>query len=277
VFAPNRLLTTKEQWLLVGFVVAVITGCATLLLHDKVATEPGNTADTVVITSKPKPPQSSPESTPAVVAPPVTPAVVENETITVVQAPAPPEMIGTAIMGAVRHPDLYMVETGTRAADLIALAGGVTENADLSDILLTAPLVDETTLTIPELPDVTVNDTEVSIRRKNITAAVNPSFYRKSSPVMAAQAAASGQYTSSAVLSTVAPVSGSPSASGALLNINQATSEQLQELPGIGPVFAERIIAERTRQPFMTVDELKRVSGIADKRLEAIRPFITAP
>ncbi len=258
--------------------VAVITGCATLLLHDKVATQPaGTAADTVVIASKPKPPQSSPESTPAVVAPPITQAVVENRTITILPSPAPPEIIGVAIMGAVRHPDLYMVDEGTRVADLIALAGGVTENADLSDILLTAPLVDETTLTIPELPDVTINDMKVSVRRKNITAAVNPSFYRKSSTFMAAQAPASGQYTASMVPSTVAPVSGIPSASGALLNINQATSEQLQQLPGIGPVFAERIIAERTRQPFMTVDELKRVSGIADKRLEAIRPFITAP
>ncbi|MCK5862689.1 MAG: helix-hairpin-helix domain-containing protein [Candidatus Hydrogenedentes bacterium] len=73
------------------------------------------------------------------------------------------------------------------------------------------------------------------------------------------------------------PANVSVSLPGVPLNINQASSEQLQKLPGIGPAFAARIINERSRQPFMSVEELKRVSGIGDKRLETVRPFITAP
>lgn len=61
-----------------------------------------------------------------------------------------------------------------------------------------------------------------------------------------------------------------------LLNINTATSEQLQELPGIGPALAQRIVAYRTANgPFSAPEELMNVSGIGAKRLEAIADLIT--
>ena len=56
-----------------------------------------------------------------------------------------------------------------------------------------------------------------------------------------------------------------------LLNINTATKPQLQELPGIGDIIAQRIIDYReVNGPFQTVDELKNVEGIGDKKLYAI-------
>ena len=61
-----------------------------------------------------------------------------------------------------------------------------------------------------------------------------------------------------------------------ILDLNTATSEQLQQLPGIGPVIAERIIAYRTENgPFSTVGELMNVSGIGEKKLEAIWDLVT--
>lgn len=266
MFAPNRLLTTKEQWLLVGFIVAIITGCATVLLHGN-GNVLDNSSTTVIIPAKTQAPPQQPEI--ESIAASIPQAV--GESLPVVQAPESPKIIGVAVMGAVRHPDLYMVEEGLRIADLVALAGGAENNADLSDILLTAPLVDETTLTIPELPDVTMNESQVVVRRGSAASVVNPVCYRRS-------VATPPSYTQH-VTTSVAPSVSNPSASapGGLLNINQATSEQLQGLPGIGAVFAERIIQERNKQPFMSVEELRRVSGIADKRLEAIRSLITAP
>ena len=264
MFAPNRLLTTKEQWLLVGIVVAIITGCATVFLHGNDSVLEKSSA-TVVIPAKPQTPSSKPEA--ATIAAPQT----VGEELPVVQSPVSPKIIGVAVMGAVRHPDLYRMEEGLRVADLIALAGGADANADLSDILLTAPLVDETTLTIPELPDVTMNETQVVVRRGRTSSVVNPACYRRS-------VATPLSYAQNVTTPVPSPVSNpGTSASGSLLNINQATSEQLQGLPGIGPVFAERIIQERNKQPFLSVEELRRVSGIADKRLEAIRSLVTAP
>jgi competence protein ComEA len=56
-----------------------------------------------------------------------------------------------------------------------------------------------------------------------------------------------------------------------LIDINTATAEALDGLPGIGPKTAEKIIAAR---PFATVDELTRVKGIGPKKLERMRPLV---
>ena len=60
------------------------------------------------------------------------------------------------------------------------------------------------------------------------------------------------------------------------LDINQADSEALQALPGIGEVLAGRIIAYRDENgPFSSPDQLMSVEGIGEKRLEAILDYIT--
>lgn len=56
------------------------------------------------------------------------------------------------------------------------------------------------------------------------------------------------------------------------LNINQATAEQLEELPGIGPVLAQRILAQR---PFAGREDLLAVSGIGESVLAGLEPYIT--
>lgn len=57
-----------------------------------------------------------------------------------------------------------------------------------------------------------------------------------------------------------------------VVNVNRATQEQLENVPGIGPVLARRIIAGR---PYQNVDDLLRVSGVGERTLESMRPFMT--
>jgi comEA protein len=61
-----------------------------------------------------------------------------------------------------------------------------------------------------------------------------------------------------------------------LVNINQADTAELQTLPGIGPAYAERIIAWRAENgEFKTAEQLLEIRGIGQRRLESIRPLIT--
>jgi competence protein ComEA len=58
------------------------------------------------------------------------------------------------------------------------------------------------------------------------------------------------------------------------IDLNSATPEELQRLPGIGPKLSQRILDERKRSRFKSVDDLRRVSGIGPKTLEKLRPFV---
>lgn len=59
-----------------------------------------------------------------------------------------------------------------------------------------------------------------------------------------------------------------------LVDINRAQAEELQRLPGIGPVLSQRIIDQREKTPFQSVEDLRRVPGIGPKTLEKVRPFV---
>jgi competence protein ComEA len=60
-----------------------------------------------------------------------------------------------------------------------------------------------------------------------------------------------------------------------VINVNRASQEELQRLPGIGPKLSQRIVDERDRRPFASVDDLRRVPGIGPKTLARLRPYIS--
>ena len=63
-------------------------------------------------------------------------------------------------------------------------------------------------------------------------------------------------------------------ASDAAINVNVATLEELQRLPGIGAKIAERIVEARKAKPFEAIEDLRKVGGIGTKTLDKLKPFI---
>jgi competence protein ComEA len=62
---------------------------------------------------------------------------------------------------------------------------------------------------------------------------------------------------------------------GSLINLNTASAQELERLPGVGKVIAERIVAQRSEfGPFRRAEHLMMVRGISDRKFRAIRPMI---
>lgn len=77
----------------------------------------------------------------------------------------------------------------------------------------------------------------------------------------------------------VGPAGAAPSASapGALLDLNTATVEQFDALPGVGPVLAQRLVEYRTAHGgFRSVDQLREVDGIGESRFQKLKELVTA-
>ena len=68
----------------------------------------------------------------------------------------------------------------------------------------------------------------------------------------------------------------SPEKAAAKVNLNRAGVDELQTLPGVGPVLAQRMVEWRKAHGrYRTIDELQEVKGIGKKRLEQLRPLVT--
>lgn len=245
----SRLLTIREQWILLGVAVAIALGAAVLIWRGRSA--PGPAADVFPVESVAS--ARSPVATPS--SPPEKPN------------PEPAELIGVGVIGAVQTPGLYYFPQGARVQDLLDAAGGTLPECDLSDINRTALLVDETTLLVPWL----VSDGRATYSQPAITH--NPAPYTRSSwyrPVQPAAGAVPATEGFTAGTNAVPPATGM-----ARININTASQSELEGLPGIGPVTAAKIIAYRRQQPFRQPEDLQNVNGIGPAKMNAVRDLIT--
>ncbi len=72
------------------------------------------------------------------------------------------------------------------------------------------------------------------------------------------------------------PLPGGGPGTGGRVNLNTATSAQLETLPGVGPVLAQRIIEYRDQHGgFRSVGDLRQVTGIGDARYEQLKDLVT--
>lgn len=98
--------------------------------------------------------------------------------------------------------------------------------------------------------------------------------FRETKPVAVVTAAVTSEEAQTAPVTESEASSAAPS--GTVVNINTAGLDELQTLDGIGAVLAQRIIDYRTENgDFISIDEITEVSGIGEKKFEAIKGRIT--
>ncbi len=184
-----------------------------------------------------------------------------------------PRVIGVGIQGAVQKPGLYWVVEGTRLQELIDIAGGARDSAELRYLNIAALLFDGTTVVIPERQKVEFDGQRLSARGLSHPrgSVISEGGYYDDISGGTPSRGLDKEMPSS----VSSPLSKEQSSAEGLIDINHASQEELESLPGIGPVLARAMISYRENQPFQRAEDLLQVPGIGPKRFEKIRPFIT--
>lgn len=144
------------------------------------------------------------------------------------------------VVGAVLTPGVYTLPQGSRVSDAIAAAGGATGNAAEEGINLARVLADG----------------------EQVRMLTQEEY------------AAGG---SDGAASPAAGTAGASASVGGKVDLNKATAAELDALPGVGPSTAQKIVDDREANgPFKKVEDLMRVSGIGQKKFDALKDLITA-
>ena len=144
------------------------------------------------------------------------------------------------ITGEVKKEGVVYLEEGSRVVDAIKKAGGETKESDLSQVNLAYVLQDGQKIYIPN-------------KNEKISA-----------------------YTSENMGENIEQNNTTTKKEGAKVNINTAGVEELDQLPGIGPAIAQRIIDYRNEHgEFKKVEDIQEVKGIGDAKYSEIKDSIT--
>lgn len=189
-----------------------------------------------------------------------------------------PGEIAVYITGAVAKPGVYRVSVGERLDGVIELAGGPSEDADLSRINLAAYVKDAAHYRIPSVSNPSVGVPAVGVPGGGgdiADTATTASNINTSTGAVNAGAVSAGEVSTSAAGGGEAGASAG--ACAAPIDINSATPDCLQTLPGIGRVRAETIVAHREEVGlFPSAQSITAVSGIGNGIYGRIAGLITA-
>lgn len=226
-------------------ILGILTAGALVLGGAHMATSMTPHDDTVAVTAPT--PQGTPEATTALdegAAPDGTsPASVPPAPGASIPPASGKQTVVVHVVGAVKQPKLVELPSEVRVGDALEAAGGPTEDADLGRINLARVVNDGEQVYVPREGE------EVPAGIASPATGVEPS---PSGP----GAEADGD--------------------GALVNINTASESELDELPGVGPAIAARIVEYRTTNgPFSNIEQLQDVKGIGPAIFEKLRERIS--
>lgn len=166
-------------------------------------------------------------------------------------APAGPAQVVVHVAGAVRRPGVLRLASGARAEEAVTAAGGALDGADLDAINLAARVEDGEQLYVPR-------------KGERTGGAAHPSA-GTAAPASSAGSPPGGHAGRKKLAK---PGEG-------WVNLNSASAEELQKLPGVGPAMAARILEFRaTNGRFTSPEQLMDVSGIGPKKFDKMKGFV---
>lgn len=162
-----------------------------------------------------------------------------GHSVELLPVPTPAPLI-VQVEGAVNHPGVYPLSPGSRVNEAIAAAGGLKPDANQNQVNLAALIKDGDKISIPSLED-QLKSASLVIPPKGTSAPSDP---------------------------TTPPIG--------IVNINQASLEDLEKLPGIGPARAQRIIEYRqANNGFKSIEEIQKIDGIGPSIFNQLKGLIT--
>lgn len=152
------------------------------------------------------------------------------------------------VSGAVLEPGIYDVPASCRVEEAIAAAGGLTENADSERVNLVRKVRDGMQIRVP------VQKVARTSRTQRKSAQAKSGLGESASKKYGSAKAGSGMMQR--------------------VRINSASAGELQQLPGIGPALAQRIVETRKGGRFTSAEDLLRVPGIGKAKLAKLRNYV---
>ena len=154
------------------------------------------------------------------------------------------ETVVVHVIGEVNNPGVVTLPEGSRIIDAINMAGGKTEEADLSKINLAYIVEDGTQIYIPRINE-DLNQVNLISDGAGVGVVITDSNVEENEV-------------------------------DSKVNINTASKEKLETLPGVGETTAQKIIDYREANgKFKTIEDIKNVSGIGDAKYESLKDKIT--
>ena len=150
------------------------------------------------------------------------------------------------VSGAVKNEGIVELEEGARVANAIEKAGGVRDDAYTKDINYALKLEDGMKIYVPRIEESKQEKEEVNINSESSNYIISSNNTKTNE-----------------------------NSNGQKVNINNADESELDELPGVGPSTAQKIIQYRKENgEFKSIDELKNVSGIGEEKIKKIKDLI---
>ena len=151
------------------------------------------------------------------------------------------DMMAVHITGEVKKSGVVKIKEGSRIEDIIEAAGGLTENADITNVNLAFVVEDGMKIRIPSINEEKTYEDYIT------------------------------EDSGKGVIMT----DENTSTSSSVININTASESELEQLPGIGPSISSRIVEYRNKNgKFKSIEDIKNVTGVGDSKFEKIKDLI---